>query len=405
MDLFGKVRYNDKYIAIVAGGYMGKPKLMSFFSGAFGLDIGLEEAGFDVIWANEIEKDFVNTIKLNRPHVNVCQADMTELDPHKIMGELGLRVGELDLMAGGPPCQSFSTAGRRLSINDPRGNLMLRYVQWIDIFRPKYFILENVKGLLSAPIKHTPHADRDKNWVPTPEEAHGSALRLVLAEIEKIGYKVDYQLINTANYGVPQTRERVVMLGSRDGDLLKFPEPTHAKDGANGLKPWVTLREALRGLSEKDSEHSSYSEARLKYIRQVPSGGNWRSLPVEIQEEAMGGAYKSGGGKVGFYRRLSWGKPSPTVTTSPHQKATDMCHPEFDRPLSVSEYARIQQFPDSWKFYGGTSRKYKQIGNAVPVGLGRVLGKAIVDTLGSDPEVKEVFISQPSLLAAQYQLQ
>lgn len=378
---------------------MSKPKLMSFFSGAFGLDIGLEEAGFDVIWANEIEKDFANTIKLNRPYVNVCQADMTELDPLKIMRELGLKVGELDLMAGGPPCQSFSTAGRRLSINDPRGNLMLRYVQWINIFRPKYFILENVKGLLSAPIKHTPHAQRGKDWTPTPEEAHGSALRLVLAEIEKIGYKVNYRLINTANYGVPQTRERVVMLGSRDGDILEFPEPTHAKDGKNGLRPWVTLREALSNIDNSEIEHSTYSESRLKYIRQVPAGGNWRSLPPDLQEEAMGGAFKSGGGKVGFYRRLSWDKPSPTVTTSPHQKATDMCHPQFDRPLSVREYARIQQFPDDWQFFGSTSQKYKQIGNAVPVGLGRVLGKTIRGALAMTAAEKETsLIRQPRLL-------
>jgi DNA (cytosine-5)-methyltransferase 1 len=106
-------------------------------------------------------------------------------------------------------------------------------------------------------------------------------------------------------------------------------------------------------------------------------GGNWRSLPLNIQAEAMGGAYKSGGGKVGFYRRLNWDKPSPTVTTSPYQKATDMCHPTKDRPLTVREYARIQQFPDDWQFFGKTSQKYKQIGNAVPVGLGRIIGQTV----------------------------
>jgi len=362
---------------------------MSFFSGAFGLDIGLEEAGFDTIWANEIEKDFANTIKLNRPKINVSQADMTTLDPMQIMKELKVKKGEIDLFAGGPPCQSFSTAGKRLSVGDARGNLMLHYIQWIDIFRPKYFILENVKGLLSAPIKHTPHAQRGKDWKPTAEEAHGSALRLVLAEIEKIGYKVDYKLLNTADYGVPQARERVVMLGSRDGDLLEFPKPTHSKTSENGLKPWVTLRDAFDGLNEKEPEFSNYSENRLKFLRQVPMGGNWRSLPAEVQEEAMGGAYKSGGGKVGFYRRLNWDKPSPTVTTSPHQKATDMCHPELDRPLSVREYARIQQFPDDWQFVGKTAQKYKQIGNAVPVGLGNAIGKSIYAALKEPSTVTE----------------
>lgn len=380
---------------------------MSFFSGAFGLDIGLEEAGFDVIWANELEKDFANTIRLNRPNVTVSQGDMTALDPRQVMKELGLKVGDIDLFAGGPPCQSFSTAGRRLSINDARGNLMLHYIQWINIFRPKYFILENVKGLLSAPIKHTPHAQRGKDWRPTDEEAHGSALRLVLSEIEKIGYTVNYKLLNTADYGVPQARERVVMLGSRDGDKLTFPEPTHSKTGENGLLPWATLKEAIGDLKEKEPEFANYSESRLKYLRQVPMGGNWRSLPVEVQEAAMGGAYKSGGGKVGFYRRLSWYKPSPTVTTSPHQKATDMCHPVEDRPLTVREYARIQQFPDDWQFSGKTGQKYKQIGNAVPVGLGRVIGETVYEAITSPNRVvaieeakSSVTLQQASLLAA-----
>lgn len=356
---------------------MSDPKVMSFFSGAFGLDIGLEEAGFDVIWANELERNFVNTIRLNRPKLKVSQGDMTKLDPKKVMKELGLKVGEIDLFAGGPPCQSFSTAGRRSSINDARGNLILHYIQWINMFRPKYFILENVKGLLSAPIKHTPHVQRGKDWKPTPEEAHGSAFRLVLSEIEKIGYTVSYKLLNAADYGVPQARERVVVLGSRDGGRLDFPKPTHSQTGEKGLLPWVTLKEAIYGLREEEPEFANYSEARLTYLRQVPMGGNWRSLPKEVQEAAMGGAYQSGGGKVGFYRRLHWDKPSPTVTTSPHQKATDMCHPAEDRPLTVREYALIQQFPDDWQFYGKTGQKYKQIGNAVPVGLGRAIGEAM----------------------------
>lgn len=364
---------------IVKGGVQthAKPRMMSFFSGAFGLDIGLEKAGFDVIWANEIEKDFVNTIRFNRPNINVSRGDMTEIDPYKVMTQLQIKQGELDLMAGGPPCQSFSTAGRRLSIQDPRGNLMLQYIKWINIFRPKYFLLENVRGLLSAPIKHVPHAKRSSNWVPTHEESRGSALSLVFSEIEKIGYKFNYGLLNTADYGVPQTRQRVIILGSRDGDLLELPKTTHSKDGNEGLRPWVTLKQALDGLNEEAPEYSAYSSERLNYLRKVPAGGNWRSLPVELQKEAMGGAHKSGGGKVGFYRRLSWDKPSPTVTTAPHQKATDMCHPEIDRPLSVREYARIQQFPDNWLFCGSTAQKYKQVGNAVPVGLGLALGETI----------------------------
>jgi DNA (cytosine-5)-methyltransferase 1 len=206
-------------------------------------------------------------------------------------------------------------------------------------------------------------------------------MRLILAEIEKIGYKINYKLLNAADYGVPQVRERIVMLGSRDGGVLDFPKPTHSKTGDNGLKKWVTLKDALDGLNEIKPEFFNYSETRLKYLRQVPMGGNWRSLPVETQREALGGAYESSGGKVGFYRRLDWNKPSPTVTTSPHQKATDMCHPELDRPLTVRECARIQQFPDSWLFVGNKTQKYKQIGNAVPISLNYALGQSVYAAL------------------------
>ncbi|HEY9807732.1 MAG TPA: DNA cytosine methyltransferase [Halomicronema sp.] len=132
------------------------------------------------------------------------------------------------------------------------------------------------------------------------------------------------------------------------------------------------------GLEDQLPELVSYSEGRLKYLRLLKAGQNWRNLPDELKAKAMGGAYNSGGGKVGFYRRLSWDKPAPTVTTSPHQKATDMCHPEELRPLSVREYARVQTFPDDWVFYGSVVSKYRQIGNAVPV----VFAKAIGEYLG-----------------------
>jgi DNA (cytosine-5)-methyltransferase 1 len=135
----------------------------------------------------------------------------------------------------------------------------------------------------------------------------------------------------------------------------------------------------------------SYSENRLKYLKLLKAGQNWRHLPEELKKEAMGGAYNSGGGKVGFYRRLSWDKPSPTITTSPHQKATDMCHPVELRCLTVRESARIQTFPDDWIFYGSVSSKYKQIGNAVPVLLGKELGSYLFNLIhGNKSKGKEI---------------
>ena len=220
-------------------------------------------------------------------------------------------------------------------------------------------------------IRHRPINDRGKNHPPlADDEIPGSALKVILSEMNQIGYKVTYNLLQAADYGVPQNRERVIFIGSRDNEIITFPLPKYCQDGQH-LPKWQTLRDALTDLVDRESEFISYSENRLKYLRLLEAGQNWRHLPEELKKEAMGGAYYSGGGKVGFYRRLSWDKPSPTITTSPHQKATDMCHPVELRPLTVRESAKIQTFPDNWIFSGSISSKYKQIGNAVPVLLAK----------------------------------
>jgi len=189
--------------------------------------------------------------------------------------------------------------------------------------------------------------------------------------MKSIGYSVSYCLVDSADYGVPQNRMRVFFIGSRDGIQFEMPAPTHKR-------AWVTLKEAIAELHDPKPEFSPYSATRLMYLGLLKGGQNWRHLPDNLKEEAMGGAYKSGGGKVGFYRRLAWDKPSPTVLTCPHQKATDMCHPEELRPLSVRECARIQTFPDDWAFQGSTASKYRQIGNAVPPILAQKVGDALL---------------------------
>lgn len=149
----------------------------------------------------------------------------------------------------------------------------------------------------------------------------------------------------------------------------------------------MTLGDTIKTLEDVEGECASFSDGRLRFLRMVPEGGNWKDLPSDVLQEAMGGAYTSGGGKVGFYRRLSYAQPSPTVVTSPVQKATMMCHPTKDRPLSVAEYARIQQFPDDWIFMGTTVDKYRQIGNAVPIGLARAIGQMLVAVANKDAEI------------------
>jgi DNA (cytosine-5)-methyltransferase 1 len=240
-------------------------------------------------------------------------------------------------------------------------------VRLVDEIRPRFFLMENVRGLLSAPIRHRPHAQRGRGYPSLAEdERPGSALRLLLDAFKAVGYSVSYALLQAADYGVPQIRERVFFFGAREGSPPPFPPPTHDRDGRDGLPHWRTLRDALAGLDDPAPEYVAYSETRLRYLRLLGPGQNWRDLPADVRREAMGGAYFAGGGKCGFYRRLSWDEPSPTVTTAPHQKATDMCHPDELRPLSVRECARVQTFPDDWTFAGSTVAKYRQVGNAVP---------------------------------------
>ena len=371
---------------------------ISLFTGAFGLDLGMEKAGFQTVSVVEKERDAVKTIALNRPYLqeSAIPREVEKVSAKDLLEEGGkvlklgrcLRIGEVDLVVGGPPCQPFSTAGKRGSVIDPRGSLFMDYIRIIKEIQPRFFVMENVRGLLSAPLRHRPHSQRGYNYPPLEfDEISGAALKVVLSEMENLGYKIVYNLLEAADYGTPQNRTRVIFLGSRDGENLSLPFPTYSKDGKK-LPKWRTLKDALIELFDPEPEFSNYSKNRLKYLRLLKEGQNWRYLPDDLKKEAMGGAYNSGGGKVGFYRRLSWDKPSPTVTTCPHQKATDMCHPTELRPLSVRECARIQTFPDDWIFYGSISSKYKQIGNAVPVLLAQAIGKNLYGLINGEA-VKE----------------
>ena len=367
---------------------------ISFFAGAGGLDLGIEEAGFNIRLCVEIEDKFCETLRLNN-HQNVVNGDIMEFNSDRINELLGNDengqplINNIDLVIGGSPCQSFSTAGRRQAFDDPRGAAMLKYINLINEIQPKAFLLENVKGLLSAALKHVTleeRAERRENGQNEyePDELPGSALNHLLRQIQN--YNVVYKVINSADYGVAQKRERVFFIGIRN-DLDRefiFPEPTHSKDGRDGLLPWVTFRTVYEELDRLGIEHNyeEYRPERLRYMRMVPQGGGyWRHLPEEVQEEAMGGAYRSGGGKVGFYRRIYIDQPSPTVLTSPTQKSTNLGHPIYDRPLSIEEYKMIQGFPLDYQINGSIKEQYKQLGNAVPVQVAAILGRAILSQL------------------------
>lgn len=374
--------------------------MISLFSGALGLDLGLEQAGFEVRVALECNKDALQTISANRPDLPVIKDRIENVSTASILKAAGLKVGEATIVSGGPSCQPFSTAGRRGSVGDPRGVMFREFCRVVREARPRFFIMENVTGVLSAAVKHRPLKKRGPGFPPLEsKEQLGSALVEVLKELKSLGYHVAFGVLNAADYGVPQHRERVIFLGSRDGEPLAMPKRTHSAKG-KGTRRWRTLRNALVGLKEKTPAVVSLSATKKKYLAKVPEGGNWRDLPPRFQRGAMGGAFDSWGGRVGFYRRLAWKRVSPSLPTTPVGKATMLCHPTALRPLSVREYARIQQFPDNWEFVGPPSVCYRQIGNAIPVGLGRAIGRAVIAATKKTKRVrgKGVICTSKSLL-------
>lgn len=361
--------------------------MISLFTGAGGLDLGLEQAGFETRIAVEIDKWARQTLETNRSYFShpcfPLLEDVTKPSAEEIVEAAGLRPGEAELVAGGPPCQSFSTAGRRGSFGDPRGGLFRNFAAVVGAARPRFFVMENVRGLLSAAISHRPLAERGPGYPPlTPEEEQGSAFQVIRRVFEEeLGYQITCGWVDAADYGVPQNRKRVIVLGSRDQEFRY--NSLHAMMPRTHCGRQATLRDAIWGLRGLHHEYLPYSPDRAEIMSHIPAGKNWRWLRDhqefgrEFTARVMGGAWEAEGGKVGFFRRLSWDKPSPTLPTSPIQKSTFLCHPEETRPLSVQEYAAIQQFPRDYVFAGGTGQKYKQIGNAVPVGLGNAIGEAL----------------------------
>ena len=359
-------------------------KYISLFSGAMGLDLGLEMAGFECAVCVENDADAVKTIKYNRPNLPVYNTSIVDVSGKDLKTSGGFAGENIPLVVGGPPCQAFSVFGNRLGIEDARGNMLFEFIRIINETRPKTFLMENVRGLLSMSI--VPDKSRKFKNVKAPQEylEKGSLVNLLLQEFNKLGYHVDCFVVNSVNYGAPQIRERVFFIGNRFGHRVTFPVPLHSNRPSDGLPPFKTLGDAIgknSGFVDSCPDVMNFSPRKLKYLSMVPSGGNWRSLPVEVQKESMGKSWHLKGGRSAYWRKLSFGFPSPTVVTMPNHAGTSMCHPEELRAISVGEAAAIQEFPSSWKFQGTTASKFKQVGNAVPTRLGRVAGEVILGLL------------------------
>jgi DNA (cytosine-5)-methyltransferase 1 len=284
--------------------------VISLFSGAMGLDLGLASAGLHVAVAQDYDKWSVQTVQTNG-HVSVV-GDIRALidsDPSCafLLKPAKLDRGDVFAVVGGPPCQSFSTAGKRLGVNDERGTLYEQFIHVVNTVQPRFFVMENVKGLASMPA--SPDSSR-------------TLLSVITEQFRALGYHTVYGVLDAVHYGAPQFRERLVIIGSRDKEPIFLPSATHFHMHQNPEMRWRTLGSAIADLQETPGVCAKFSPNISKYLGMVPEGGNWRSLPQSCVQEAMGGAYESGGGKVGFFRRLAFWEPSPTLVTSPIQKAT-----------------------------------------------------------------------------------
>lgn len=304
----------------------------------------------------------------------VVPARIEDVDPGELRCALGLRRGELTLLAGGPPCQPFTTSGLRQALSDRRANTLFpAYLGLVEEFSPRALLIENVDGMLSAALRHRPLHERGRDWAGAApfEERKGSFLWWFLDELVARGYAVAWGVVETADYGVPQHRQRAIVTAVKGDRPCWLPTPTHGEPGQPAFR---TLGEALAQVTELGAV-MPLSQRKLDVYRHIPAGGNWRDLPEHVQRATMGRAFDATGGKSGWWRRLAWDAPAPTILGMPDHSSTALMHSEELRCLSVLECAAAQSFPPHVRFTGRPRSQYQQVGNAVPPLLGAVLGE------------------------------
>lgn len=384
---------------------------LDLFAGAGGLSEGLREAGFTSLYANEISPRYAQTYALNHRQAKVDSRDIRQVDARLIRETLGLARGELDLLAGGPPCQGFSINAPKRSMEDMRNHLFREYLRFVTEFRPRAILIENVPGMVSF--------------------EGGATLEAILRSLQTLGYTVDVRILYAPHYGVPQMRWRTIILGSRDSIPVSalFPEPLHQAPvrvnftsqfaGKNivamprelNLRAHVTVRDAIEDLPIlKNGEHglprkqyrcaptntyqnlmrvgSSYvsahvaarlSPVNMERLSYIPPGGNWTDIPEHLLPRGMRKARRSDHTKR--YGRVDPDGLASTILTKcdPHWGA--YFHFEQDRAFTVREAARLQSFPDTYDFCGSRVEQYEQVGNAVPPLLAAAVGRSLASAL------------------------
>jgi len=332
---------------------------VSLFSGGGGLDLGLEMAGFKTVSANEFVHLACETLRHNFPHANIIEEDIQKVTGKELMA--GHRA--IDLVCGGPPCQSFTILGQRKSFDDPRGALVFEYVRIIKEIKPKAFIFENVKGLTTV--------NGGEDWKKLLQYFH-----------DETGYKIYYKVLNSADFGIPQYRERVFIVGFKSHKVeFRFPESTHVKPSSifSHEKPvYLTVRDAFAPLHDGLTNHEKRIHGERVYNRYklIPPGGR---------------------DKIDHTDRLEWDKPSGTVLVgSSAGGGRPHIHPEEHRHITVREAATLQSFPLEYEFKGGSTAQYRQVGNAVPPLLAKPIGEEIIKALSSVSKKKTCRIEEES---------
>ena len=349
--------------------------VMDLFAGGGGLSYGFSKLpDFNIVAANEIEKDIAAAYSLNHPEVRMINCDINDLTEERINEILDGK--KVDIIVGGPPCQSYSTVGKRQM--DDRANLFLQYKRILQIVQPTAFVFENVVGILSM----------DK----------GNLFKRVQEEFNSIGYDLKYKVLNAVDYGVPQQRERVILVGFKGNNPFEYPEATHG----DGKKPFVTLEDALGDLPVIKSGGSSTEYAKdadnefLEFVRKSGDALTEHKAPnngahlIRIMETLKDGQSKddlpeeirpkSGYGNT--YAKLWWEKPSTTITRNFACPSSSRCiHPRDSRAMSIREGARLQSFPDDYVFFGSDGMKRLEIGNAVPPLLSSAIAKQMLKAM------------------------
>lgn len=358
-----------------------RPKAISLFAGAGGCSLGFKQAGYEVVYATDFDKSAMETYKLNFPETLAECKDINEIDFAHLLDELKLQQGEIDILIGGPPCQGFSTAGSRFW-DDPRNHLLKQYVRALEIIKPKWFLMENVEGLLTS--------------------NEGEYVRESVKAFVNLGYSVRLEKVYSQEYGVPQRRKRVLIIGNRLGINFSFPKPTTHSHGKIFRKSAVTIEHALLGLPEPTNENKELSykcdfsnswanilksknntvtdhfshtieNIQMQRISMLKPGQTMKDLPEHLQHPSFkkraarrvkdGTPTEKRGGAPSGLKRLKLDEPSLTITGA---AIREFVHPLKNRCLTIRECARIQTFPDDFIFSGSNGNKIQQIGNAIP---------------------------------------